>query len=126
YDRILLMKKFLITLAVIATITPFAPVAVSAQTTSVDDSKIEQSLREKNLDQKPGVVEVEESTIQGQKPSSGFIDENGNPISQEQYDRMREDEKGVKWLNVGLVLGALAIVGGTIVAVVSITKNKKR
>lgn len=87
---------------------------------STDDASIEKRLKEQGLDKAPGVVEVPKSEMQGEKPSSGFVDENGRPLSDEEYNKIREEErKGVfqkyPWIAPVLLLG---IAGGIVLAVI--------
>lgn len=70
------------------------PAAV-AQQRSTDSESIQQRLEEEGLDEAPDIVEVEDIEYSGQEPSSGFVDENGNPLSDEEYAEWREEnEKG--------------------------------
>lgn len=121
------MKKLLIILAAFTLLT-FAPVSAqnadSNETRSVDSSVIEDSLREKGLDEAPGVVEVEESEMLGQEPYSGFVDEDGNPISDEDYEKMRKESSGVQWKNIAILAGGLVLVGGAVAGVIVAKKRK--
>lgn len=79
----------LLTFAFIAAISP----RVSAQSRTADDEAIQQSLEDQGLDEQPERLEFQESTMGGQERSSGFVDENGDPISKEEWDEIRQREE---------------------------------
>lgn len=91
------------------------PVAVHAQTSTVDNSKIEESLRANGVDKAPGVVEVPKSEMKGLEPSSGFVDKNGKPLSDAEYAQYLKDQEGVfkkyPWI---LPLVVVVLVGGVL------------
>lgn len=118
------MKYFKTLLVSILSLTILASSPlVLAQTRSTDSESIQQRLEEEGLDEAPEVIEVEESTMSGVEPSSGFVDENGDPLSDEEYAAWREDnEKGFLKKNPWVMPVALALIaGGVFVAL----KRKK-
>lgn len=120
------MKKLITLFILAALLIPSAGLyAQDDGQRSVDDSTIEESLREEGLDQRPEVVEMSESEVTGEAPSSGFVDDDGNPISDEDYNKMREDDKSRAQRNrIILVVGLVVIAGAVGGAVVYKKKNK--
>ena len=108
------MKKPLLFIALTLSLVLLTPVVASAQTQSAPDSRIQQRLEEEGLDQAPEEITVPESQLLGEEPTSGFVDDNGNPISIEEHNSIRENESGVQWNNIALVLGIVAIIGGAV------------
>jgi hypothetical protein len=50
--------------------------------------------------------------------SSGFTDDQGNPVSREAYNRIRDEKTGPQWANIALAVLVLALIGiGLFVAV---------
>lgn len=121
-------------LALVALLSIFvlaAPVAVHAQTTTVDDSTIQNSLQEQGLDQAPEVITVPETQMVGPERSSGFVDDNGQPISEEEYAKIREEQsKGIfeKQPILSALVGLVILGGivGLVVMLVARSKGKKR
>lgn len=106
------MKKILILAVLIASFGILIPSAVLAETSTVDDSAIEKSLREQGLDKAPKPVEIKPAELYGLEPSSGFVDENGKALSDEEYAAYRkEQEKGIfeKYPFVSAGLGIVII-----------------
>lgn len=58
--------------------------------------------------------EVDPPTTEEIPESSGFEDEDGNPISQEEFEQIQEDETGLQWGNIALVVVVLLVVGAGI------------
>ncbi len=50
--------------------------------------------------------------------TSGFVDDDGCPISREEFARMRDAETGMQWDNIAIVVGVLALIGGGIYLVI--------
>ena len=50
--------------------------------------------------------------------TSGFVDDEGCPISREDYARMRDAETGMQWDNIAIVAAVLVVVGGGIYLVI--------
>lgn len=101
-----------------------------AQNATVDDSTIQSSLEEKGLDKAPEPLTVPDITLSGEKPYSGLKDENGNPLSDEEFAAYREEQSKGALQKYPLVVGGIAIlILGTIVAVplliVRSSKKKK-
>lgn len=44
--------------------------------------------------------------------TSGFVDDEGCPISREEYARMRDDATGMQWDNIAIVAAVVLVVGG--------------
>lgn len=123
------MKKLFVIFVLALTLLTFTPALAhdgEDHTHSVDNEVIEESLKKEGLDQAPGVVEVPKQEMLGEAPSSGFVDEAGNPISDEDYNQMREDDKARTSRNrliLGGVVGVLAVGGVTTGLILS---KKKR
>ena len=99
---------------------------VHAQDSSVDDSTIEQSLEEQNLDEAPAPVEVEESELVGPEPYSGFVDDEGNPLTDEEYEAYREEQsKGIFEKQPWLIALAVVVLGGLVFLIVKAIKGKR-
>lgn len=112
------MKKIFVIIVLTLTALTFTPaIAQDDGMRSVENERIEESLRERDLDEAPGVVEVPEIEMQGEAPSSGFVDENGNPISDEDYNKMLEDDKARAQRNRIIAGVAVVVVAGTAVAI---------
>ena len=116
------MKKF-IALLILSLVFVAAPNGVSAQTETVDDSNIEQRLGEEGLNEAPEAIELEESTIVGEEETSGFVDDEGNPISADEFEQIREEESGTQWANIALVGGAVVVLAGGIALVAKSNKS---
>lgn len=113
------MKKLHIALISVLTLTLIAIPATStyAQTRSADDADIQRRLEDEGLDQAPEVIEVDEIEWRGEAPSSGFVDSDGNPLSDEEYEEYQEENsKGIfrkhPWI---LPLVIVAIAGSVLV-----------
>lgn len=63
-------------------------------------------------------IEVERPTVETVPQSSGYTDDQGNPISIEEFNRIREEETGVQWGNIAIVAAVLVLVAGAIVVLV--------
>jgi hypothetical protein len=109
-----------------ASILISVPVIAHAQTSSVDDSKIEESLRANGVDKAPDVVDVPKSEMRGLEPSSGFVDKNGKPLSDAEYAQYLKDNEGIfkkyPWILPIVVL----VIGGGIVFVVQHKKKNSK
>lgn len=99
-------------------------VQVSAQTSSTENSRIEQRLEQEGLNEAPDVVEVEQRTMQGEAPSSGFVDENGRPLSDDEYKNWNNQQKGIFRKYPWLLPVMLLAVGGVVFAVIKISKKR--
>jgi hypothetical protein len=124
------MKKLFGIIILAFTLLTVVPVAAHEtgedHTHSVDSEVIEESLREQGLDQAPGVVEVPKSEMQGQKPYSGWVDEDGNPLSDEEYAKIQDEKSGMQWKNIAIALVGLTVVGGGVAALaIALNKRKK-
>lgn len=109
-------------------VTPAAVLAHEAgedHTHSVDDSVIEERLNREGLNEAPDAIEMPESTIRGEEETSGFVDDDGNPISIEDYNEARERETGMQWGNIAILIAVLTVIGGGIVFAVIKLKSKK-
>lgn len=105
------MKKLFSLIVIAFTVFTFTPAfAQDDGTRSVDSSVIDESLKEKGLDKAPGVVEVPKSEMLGEKPYSGWKDEDGNPISDEDYAKMQDEDKARARRNSLILVGVLLIV----------------
>lgn len=102
-----------------ATVTPVYAQSNDPNTNSVDDQTIEERLREQGLDEAPAPIEMQEPELRGEAPSSGFVDDDGNPISQEDYDSIRSAEESNAAKNSVYLIGVLAVVAivGTAVVI---------
>lgn len=113
------LKLFFVTILSLTIINGLA--VASAQDASVDDSRIQQRLEEEGVDQAPAPVQVQERQMLGEKPSSGWVDENGKPLSDEEYAAwQKENNKGVfkkyPWLLPVVLIGGGAVVFGIVKA----------
>ncbi len=95
--------------------TPAVAMAHDGETHSADDATIEHNLKEQGLDKAPEPVTIPKSEMYGLKPSSGFVDENGKPLSDEEYAAYRkEQEKGIfekyPFVTAGLALGVTGLI----------------
>lgn len=94
---------------------------------TTDDASIEKRLQEQGLDKAPGVVEVPKSEMQGEKPSSGFVDENGRPLSDEEYNKIREEQsKGIFQKYPWIIPVVLVLAVGGIAIVFKLKKPKSQ
>lgn len=123
------MKKIFSILVLTISLVSFVPVFAhetgAPHTHSVDDAVIEESLKEKGLDKAPGVVEVPEREMLGEAPYSGYVDDNGNPISDEDYNKMQEDEDARTQRN--RIIGGVAIaIIAAIAAAILIKRTRSR
>lgn len=123
------MKKLFGTIILAAIlVTPAAVLAHETgedHTHSVDDSVIEERLNREGLNEAPDAIEMPESTIRGEEETSGFVDDDGNPISIEDYNEARERETGMQWGNIAILIAVLTVIGGGIVFAVIKLKSKK-
>jgi len=79
------MKKIIYTimaLTILGTGYLKAPVA-SALVKSADDTSIDQSLEDAGAKDAPKSIEIAPTTTYGLEETSGFVDDNGKPISRE-------------------------------------------
>lgn len=118
------MKKFKILFVLALCIITLSGVsAVHAQTSTTEDSQIRQSLEQEGVSDAPAPVKVEGVELRGSKPYSGFVDENGKPMSDEEYSAWKDSQKGLfkkyPWLLPATVLGLGA-------GVFVITKARKK
>ena len=91
---------------------------------AVDDSVVEQRLRDQGLDRAPGVVEVPPMELHGFEQTSGYVDENGRALSEAEYQKYREDqEKGI-FQKYPIIIVALFVLLGAGAFV--LVKRKKR
>lgn len=97
---------------------------VIAQDASVDNDTIQQRLEEEGLDKAPEPIQVQERQMSGEKPSSGWVDENGKPLSDEEYAERRENQKGLLKKYPWLLPVILVILGGAVLAAVKLKKKK--
>lgn len=44
--------------------------------------------------------------------TSGFVDEEGCPISIEEYAQIRDDATGMQWDNIAILVAVLVVIGG--------------
>jgi len=59
--------------------------------------------------------EIDEPTTEQIQESSGFEDEEGNPISLEEFEKLRKEETGLQWGNIALVLVIVAVLAAGLV-----------
>ncbi len=115
------MKKLYTTLAslLLLTVLVLPAVSVSAQTLEADNQDIQNRLEQEGLDEAPAPIEVDDVEWSGEAPSSGFVDEDGNPISEEEYEKIREENsKGIFEKQPWIIPVVIAAVAGVALAVV--------
>lgn len=117
------MKSLLVLPALLLTFA-FATPAL-AQTGTADDSNIQESLQQEGVNEAPKPVEVDDIEMRGSEPYSGFVDENGNPMSDEEYAAYLEDQKGVFKKYPWLLPVLLVAVGGAVFLAVKASKRRK-
>ncbi len=116
-------KKSLLVLPALLLTLVFASPAL-AQTSTTDDSNIQESLQQEGVNEAPKPVEVEEVQLRGTEPYSGFVDENGNPMSDEEYAAYLEDQKGVFKKYPWVLPVALLVIAGVVVGL-TVSRKKK-
>ena len=58
--------------------------------------------------------------------NSGFVDDNGKPLSRSEYEAIQNKNTGIQWQNIGLLIGILFILGiVTVIIIFFIKKSKK-
>jgi len=63
-------------------------------------------------------VQVQTPTVEKVPQSSGYTDDEGRPLSVEEFNRIREEETGTQWGNIAIFAAVLALVAGAIVFLV--------
>lgn len=67
-------------------------------------------------------AQADSSTIQS---SSGYVDDNGDPISMEEYEAIRKDRTGIQWDNIALVVGGVVVIAAAVTVVIVVSKKRK-
>ena len=70
----------------------------------------------------PQEINVQPSEVKLVEPTSGFVDDEGNPISIEEWNKIRDEESKPKWW---AIIAVIAVVGGVAVSIIAVSKNRK-
>ena len=111
-------------MAAILVLTFIATPLQKSYAASVDDSAIEQQLKEKGLDKRPGPVEVPAMEFEGLEPTSGFVDDSGRALSDTEYQEyLKNQEKGIFEKYPLLIAGLITL---SIIGIVILILRKQR
>lgn len=92
----------------------FGPTKISAQNTQTDP-RFNTPAREMSA---PKIGTIPQS--------SGYVDQNGNPLSREEYEKIQNKKTGIQWDHIFQLLVVIGVIVGGIVVLVKLTKRKKR
>lgn len=73
-----------------------------------------------------GPIQVDPPQVKTVPESSGFVDDQGNPISRAEYDRIQDAETGLQWGNIMLAVAVLALVAAGVVMLVRSRRSRRR